>query len=211
GLAQRDNLVTKILSPGGKVLYQAHDPGHRVLDPEIARTEISMLEGVLHTPGATGYANLNSMLRPAAGKTGTTDHGTDAWFVGFTPQFTAAVWMGDPNGNTAMGEVFGGTYPAKIWRDAMERITAGLPVVDFAKPNPFLWPRPSFISEQGRRFTFSSRNNGGGFTQTGPAPTTPAATTPLTTPAKKSKRTTVKHSPPPTVKHPTPTTAGPGP
>jgi penicillin-binding protein 1A len=214
GVAKRANMITKIVAPGGKVLYQANDPGHRVLDPQVARTEISMLEGVLHTPGATGYANLNSMTRPAAGKTGTTDNGFDAWFVGFTPQYTAAVWMGDPNGNTAMGEVFGGTYPAKIWRDVMERVTANLPPLDFAQPNPFLWPPGSFISEQGRRFTFGSAGNGGGGVvpppqfPVAPAPTTPVTAAPQqpTPPVTKPK----KHTTPTTVKqHSPPTTAGP--
>jgi penicillin-binding protein 1A len=206
GIAKRANIVTKIVAPDGKVLYQASDPGHRVLDPQIARTEIDMLKGVLHSPGATGYANLNSMQRPAAGKTGTTDNGFDAWFVGFTPQFTAAVWMGDPKGNTAMGEVFGGTYPAKTWRDVMERVTAGLPPLDFQPPNPFLWPRPSFISEQGRRFTFGPRNfNGGNAPPPAPASTVPVST-PQTTPTKKPSR----HTTPTTgKKHTPPITAGP--
>jgi penicillin-binding protein 1A len=193
------------------VLYQANDPGHRVLDPQIARTEIDMLKGVLHQGGATGYANLNSMTRPAAGKTGTTDNGFDAWFVGFTPQYTAAVWMGDPKGNTAMGEVFGGTYPAKTWRDVMERVTANLPPIDFQPPNPLLWPRPSYISEEGRRFTFGSRNNGGGgyvppAQSTGPVATVPETTPKGTTPNTKPKKHT---TPTTTKKHTPPTTTGP--
>jgi membrane peptidoglycan carboxypeptidase len=174
-----------------------------------------MLKGVLKHGTAAG--TLSSMARPAAGKTGTTDNKYDAWFVGFTPQYTAAVWMGDPAANTATHNVggisvFGATYPAKIWRSFMEKATANLPPLDFTPPNTFFWPRPSFISEQGRRFTFgSSRNNGGGYVPTGPAPTSPPAPSPVTTPGNKTPRTTVKHSTPTTAKHTTPTTAGPGP
>ena len=58
---------------------------------------------------------------PAAGKTGTTDRNTDAWFAGFTPRFATAVWVGYPNDRTEMhtlffgGPVDGGTFPAAIW------------------------------------------------------------------------------------------------
>ena len=60
---------------------------------------------------------------PAAGKTGTTDEFTDAWFVGFTPRLATAVWVGYPNDRTQMlglyhgANVAGGTFPAEIWGD----------------------------------------------------------------------------------------------
>ena len=83
--------------------------------------------------------------RPAAGKTGTQQDNTNAWFVGFTPQITTAVWVGDPNGYTPMVEVpefggrnasrvQGGRYPAEIWKAYMDRAHEGLPVVDWALP-----------------------------------------------------------------------------
>ncbi len=58
--------------------------------------------------------------REVAGKTGTTEQNTDAWFNGFTPQLATSIWMGDPKGRTPMYNVggltvFGGTYPARIW------------------------------------------------------------------------------------------------
>ena len=92
-----------------------------MLDPNVARTEIDMLKGVLRS--GTASRSLGNFPRPAAGKTGTTDHNVDAWFVGFTPQFTAAVWMGNPHGEEPMvglpvGPVFGATYPAQIWRSS---------------------------------------------------------------------------------------------
>ena len=63
---------------------------------------------------------------PAAGKTGTTDDFTDAWFVGFTPTLSTAVWVGYPEARASMtavagyGAMFGGTAPAPIWGDYMK-------------------------------------------------------------------------------------------
>ena len=68
---------------------------------------------------------------PAAGKTGTTDLNTDAWFAGFTPRLSTAVWVGYPNDRTQMtglffgGNVDGGTYPAAIWGAYMRSIIGG--------------------------------------------------------------------------------------
>lgn len=74
--------------------------------------------------------------RPAAGKTGTTDDYADAWFVGFTPDLVAAVWVGHPEGRISMTNVhgvtaYGGTFPASIWRSFMLRALAGVPPHDF--------------------------------------------------------------------------------
>jgi penicillin-binding protein 1A len=64
---------------------------------------------------------------PAAGKTGTTDNNTDAWFVGFTPKLSTSVWVGYPNDRTSMNGLYhganldGGTYPAEIWGTYMSQ------------------------------------------------------------------------------------------
>ncbi|GAG64360.1 unnamed protein product, partial [marine sediment metagenome] len=65
--------------------------------------------------------------RPAAGKTGTTQEYTDAWFVGYTPELTASVWIGYPEETKPMSRirdtiVVGGTFPADIWRIFMSQI-----------------------------------------------------------------------------------------
>ena len=82
-----------------------------------------------------------------AGKTGTTEDNNDAWFVGFTPNgYTTAVWMGYDNAagapprfmNSVHGRVvFGGTFPATIWRKYMQGITDGMDVGSFADPKSF--------------------------------------------------------------------------
>ena len=75
--------------------------------------------------------------RSAAGKTGTAEHATDAWFCGYVPQLATCVWVGYPNGTRPMrdvagfSEVYGGTIPALIWHDFMIEATEGMPVVGF--------------------------------------------------------------------------------
>jgi penicillin-binding protein 1A len=84
--------------------------------------------------------------RDVAGKTGTTDEHADAWFVGYTPDVSTAVWMGYTRGEIPMENVhgiavFGGSFPADIWRRFMEAALAGRPAHDFpAEPrNPVVW------------------------------------------------------------------------
>ncbi|MGB1034805.1 MAG: glycosyl transferase, partial [Primorskyibacter sp.] len=84
--------------------------------------------------------------REAAGKTGTTQAARDAWFIGFTADYVAGVWMGYDD-NTPLTGVTGGGLPAEIWRETMIRVHEGLPVnplpkVVPAKPAPPPPPPP---------------------------------------------------------------------
>jgi penicillin-binding protein 1A len=94
---------------------------HQVLPSQIAATETEMLETVI-THGTGTSAAIGQF---AAGKTGTTSNYVDAWFVGFDSKYTVAVWVGYPDGaksmSTAFGgqPVYGGTYPALIWKEFM--------------------------------------------------------------------------------------------
>jgi penicillin-binding protein 1A len=90
-------------------------------------------------PGATGTRA--AIGRPVAGKTGTTQEYSNAWFVGYTPQVTTSVWVGfpgnpDPLSNYFGQSVFGGTLAAPIWHTYMTRVMAGMPVRGFAAPPP---------------------------------------------------------------------------
>jgi penicillin-binding protein 1A len=92
--------------------------------------------------------------RPVAGKTGTTENNTDAWFNGFTPQLATSVWMGDPHGRTPMVDVdgitvFGGTYPARVWNAYSEAALQGQPAIAFPAPDPTKIPPPKFITSPG--------------------------------------------------------------
>jgi penicillin-binding protein 1A len=94
----------------------------RELSPEVAATIDELLHGPVDDPSGTGTAAAIPGV-DVAGKTGTTSNYVDAWFVGWTPQMTVAVWVGYPNTGKPMlknfdgGPVEGGTYPAIIWHN----------------------------------------------------------------------------------------------
>jgi membrane peptidoglycan carboxypeptidase len=121
------------------VLYRHKAECHQVIDPEIAAQVTSMLQGVVSLPGATGTAA--AIGRPVAGKTGTTQEYSNAWFVGYTPQVSTAVWVGFPGDPDPLDRyfgtsVFGGSIAAPIWRTYMSRVMAGMPVQGFPAPPP---------------------------------------------------------------------------
>jgi penicillin-binding protein 1A len=86
---------------------------------------------------------------PQGGKTGTTDHNTDAWFVGFTPRMSTAVWVGYPNSRIEMNGLYfgrnvdGGTYPADIWAAYMKQ-AVGKFCGDFPQPKEPFVSQPFF-------------------------------------------------------------------
>ena len=98
--------------------------GERVLQEGAARQLTWIMEKVV-SEGSGGRAALPG--RPAAGKTGTTQAARDAWFIGFTADYVAGVWMGYDD-NTPLTGVTGGGLPAEIWRETMVRVHEGLPV-----------------------------------------------------------------------------------
>ena len=108
------------------------------LDPVVADNVTDVLRGVIASGTGTG-ANIG---RPAAGKTGTTSNFTNAWFVGYTPTLSTAVWMGYANNQTTtmilpgVGKVFGGTVPASVWKAFMSQALAAVPATDFSQPAP---------------------------------------------------------------------------
>jgi penicillin-binding protein 1A len=81
-----------------------------------------------------GTGNPNADIgRPAAGKTGTTSSFRDAWFVGYTPDLVAAVWIGNDN-YSRMNESYGGNIPARIWARFMKKALENTPKHDFVLP-----------------------------------------------------------------------------
>jgi penicillin-binding protein 1A len=90
-----------------------------------------------------GTGKAAALPRPAAGKTGTTQDYHDAWFIGFTADLVAGVWLGNDD-NTPMNKVTGGSLPAPVWKGFMLAATQGMPV----KPLPTapLTPTPLTVS-----------------------------------------------------------------
>ncbi|MDR3562686.1 MAG: penicillin-binding protein 1A [Negativicutes bacterium] len=122
--------IIKIVDRNGKVIEQNQPKEKAVVNERSAYVLTDMMRGVL-TNGTGAGANIG---RPSAGKTGTTNDYKDAWFVGFTPDLTAAVWMGFDTDGLLAG-VTGGTIPATIWRDFMTAALANLPPRDFLRPS----------------------------------------------------------------------------
>jgi len=127
--------LTSITAPTGQpVAFTGPGRCRQVIDPAVADTVTSVLEGVL--TNGTGYPNAAMIGRPAAGKTGTNEAFSSAWFVGYTPQLSAAVELGDPRGgpthpltNITIGaqsysHVYGGDIPALIWGRTMHTALA---------------------------------------------------------------------------------------
>ena len=136
--------VSSISVPGGKQLDLPGPGCSQALEQGVADTVTSLLRGVIDGPDAFRTGLGASIGRPAAGKTGTTTSSTAAWFVGYTPQLATAVWMGKPKPAPMRGEVingqyykqvYGGTIPASIWRQAMSQASSGTAPQDFAAPD----------------------------------------------------------------------------
>ncbi|MEM6938531.1 MAG: PBP1A family penicillin-binding protein [Pseudomonadota bacterium] len=98
--------------------------GERVVQEDAARQLVYMMEKVI-SEGTGGRAQFGG--RQLAGKTGTTSAAKDAWFIGFSADYVAGVWMGYDD-NTPLTGVTGGGLPAEIWREAMARAHEGLPL-----------------------------------------------------------------------------------
>ncbi len=101
-----------------------------MLNPAVAYLITDMLKDVV----ARGTGTAAQIGRPAAGKTGTTDDYKDAWFVGYTPNLVASVWIGKDSGGT-LGGISGGSTPAIIWRQFMASAVQSLPAIDFPRPS----------------------------------------------------------------------------
>lgn len=130
GVRVEPTAISKIIDRNGRVLEQNTPHEKVVVNERSVFLLVDMMKGVL-TNGTGGAANIG---RPAAGKTGTTSDYKDAWFVGFTPDLAAAVWMGNDN-NDELNEVTGGTIPAEVWHDFMNSALAKTPARDFVRPD----------------------------------------------------------------------------
>jgi len=112
-----------------RVKKEEHLPEiRRVLDPDKAAEMLDLLRNVVENGTATAAKSLS---RPLGGKTGTTNDFTDAWFVGFTPSLTAAVWIGYDEKRTLGDRQSGGVVALPIWIDFMREILKDTPEEKF--------------------------------------------------------------------------------
>ncbi|MDP1819427.1 MAG: PBP1A family penicillin-binding protein [Acidimicrobiales bacterium] len=113
----------------------------------LTMTEADMVTHALRQVVLSGTGRAANFGKAAAGKTGTSQENRDAWFVGYTPKLTAAVWMGYPNppgqaeprhmDDVHGREVTGGSFPAEIWKKFMRNATAGMDTGSFTAPKAF--------------------------------------------------------------------------
>ncbi len=102
----------------------------RVLEPEVASKMLQMLTAVVELDGGTARS-ARSLGRPVGGKTGTTNDFTDAWFVGFSPSITTAVWVGFDSRKTLGNKEAGGAVALPIWIQFMREVAKDAPLEGF--------------------------------------------------------------------------------
>jgi penicillin-binding protein 1A len=116
--------IAEIRDGTRKIVFRRTGSGlGQVVNPELAGTMNEMLSAVI----GHGTGRSAALPRPAAGKTGTTQDYRDAWFIGYTADLVAGVWLGNDD-NAAMNKVTGGSLPAETWRRFMLAATKAMPV-----------------------------------------------------------------------------------
>ena len=128
----RPHLIAKVEDRHGNVIYEAKRKPKEVLDEVVDHAMIDIMRGVVTGGTGTGAA-LPSW--EVAGKTGTTSSNVDAWFVGYTPTLSTAVWVGHAKGQVQMPGMTGGSLPASIWRSYMGQVLEGREVERFPSPD----------------------------------------------------------------------------
>jgi membrane peptidoglycan carboxypeptidase len=208
GLRAEPTPVLRVLDHDGKVV-EDNTKGlrsDRVVEEAVADNVTNILKGVI-TSGTGTRAELG---RPTAGKTGTSQNYENAWFCGYTPTLSTAVWMGYPQGNIPMrgihgtARVAGGTLPTKIWHDFMSEAMKGVPVTEFTEPAPIesLADRQKRLQRGG--FDLGGKAaprdipSDGPYYTPPPLPVATAPTTSTTEPLTASSTTTTTSPPPST-------------
>ena len=137
--------ITKVTDRNGNEIAAPQPTCKQAITPEVAQGATHALQTVVsRQPGSTGANAVLPDGRPAAGKTGTANDDSAAWFVGYTRELAAAVWMGYQEGTKSMFDstingqhyelVYGGKIPAPTWRDYVARALEGTPHKPFAAP-----------------------------------------------------------------------------
>jgi 1A family penicillin-binding protein len=143
GVYRAPTPVRTVRNTTGTVIERPIDSeGTRVMSRNVAATLTWALQGVVDHGTGTAAALGD---RAVAGKTGTAQEYTNAWFCGYIRQVAACVWMGYPEGNIPMNGVTGGSTPAAIWHDFMSFATVGMRVRDFPTPALDAYDVPQYV------------------------------------------------------------------
>lgn len=129
GIHIQPHMIRRVTSYDGAILEEARPKVTDTVPSDVARTMVAMLEDVVRF--GTGV-RAQALGRPSAGKTGTTNDFTDAWYIGFTPQITAGTWVGFDDPKTSLGPKETGARAAlPIWLEFMQQASKGMPVENF--------------------------------------------------------------------------------
>lgn len=129
-------VIVQVTDSQGNVLLDNTPKPRLVLNQWAAASLNGVLQGVI----SSGTGTRAQLGRPAAGKTGTTSSERDVWFVGYTPQMAAAVWVGNDDYTPLSSGATGGTVVAPIWRDFMSQALVGKPETGFTPASNFEAP-----------------------------------------------------------------------
>jgi penicillin-binding protein 1A len=134
GIHIQPHEIRRVTTYDGSILEEAHPNVTDVIKPDTARTMVAMLEDVVQF--GTGV-RAKELGRFSGGKTGTTNDFTDAWYIGFTPQITAGVWVGNDDKRVSLGSKETGARAAlPIWLEFMQQGMQGMPIQDFPNVTP---------------------------------------------------------------------------
>jgi membrane peptidoglycan carboxypeptidase len=198
--------VSEVKGSNGGVRYRARPQANRVFDKDVVSDVDYALQQVVKTGSGT---EARALGRPAAGKTGTAalrpGTTTSAWFVGYTPQLSAAVdfykgtGKADLDGVGGLSTFFGGDYPARVWTAFMTAAMQNLPVKDFPPPanvGQAVNPKPTFTpSPTTSTPTSTPTTSAPTILPTTPIPTTSLPGPPSTPPGQSSPPATITLSP----------------
>lgn len=168
--------MTKVVDSTGK----EHDVPDAGCKQTVDKGVADATNYLLQYPFKGGTAAGLSIGRPAAGKTGTTDHSTYAWFAGYTPSLASAVMVGDPRGgeqhpmlNVTIGgryysQVYGADISGPIWQQSMEGALSGIPARGFVSPPSRFQTKSPFQPKPKPKKHHPGKHHGGGHKRGGP-------------------------------------------
>jgi penicillin-binding protein 1A len=136
GVQTEPYFITKIIDKDGKILENNIPNEKEVLSPQTSYIMTNLLKGVVER-GSGGRAR--ELGRPCAGKTGTSNDSIDAWFLGYTPQLVAGVWVGYDDRTSLGKKATGGNVACPIWTTFMKNALTGYPIIDFIQPKGIEW------------------------------------------------------------------------
>ena len=200
GIHHPPQAIVKVVLPSGRVDWKPRTKGVRAIPAGVASVVTQALERV--ATSGTGAPTGAYFPYPRAGKTGTAENGWDVWYVGYTPQLAASVWMGDAEKNSPMDGAYGGTYCAPMWGKFFAAALKFRPHPDFTVVPWIFSPWHGKMQDMSPSASPSASDSAS--PSPGPTKTIKPTVTPQPTPTTP-KPTPTTPKPTPTAPKPTPT------